>query len=181
MTRLLILPNDQLQLQLESPLPAAGLAQSINSGSLPEIILHNYPGPVPPLRAVCVGSQVVVFPRDPLEAAPAAPPAPAQRAPAGRAARHGGGPHHQPDRGAPGDQPAHRGTPHGHPAQAPGPGQPPAVGGARHHPRPHLPRPPTPHPNVGAHPRVRPIPTIVRPHSRVRRPRRPDSLRARRT
>ncbi len=71
MTRLIVLPNDQLQLQLESPLPAAGLAQSINSGSLPEVILHNYPGQVPPLRAVCVGSQVVIFPRDPLEAAPA--------------------------------------------------------------------------------------------------------------
>lgn len=68
MTRLIILPNDQLQLQFDSPLPAAGLAHSINSGQLPEVILHNFPGAVPRLSAICVGGQVVVFPTNMLEA-----------------------------------------------------------------------------------------------------------------
>ncbi len=70
MTRLIILPNDQVQLQLESPLPAAELAESINAGKVPEVILNAYPAPIPTLLAVCVGAQVVAFPADPLNAIP---------------------------------------------------------------------------------------------------------------
>lgn len=62
MTRVFILPNDQIQIQLESPLPAAGLAACINKGEIPPVILACYPGEIPPLCAICVGSQVVVLP-----------------------------------------------------------------------------------------------------------------------
>jgi DNA-binding NarL/FixJ family response regulator len=62
MTRIFMLVDEQVQIQLESPLPAVGLTESINNGEIPAVISERYPGEIPPLRAIGVGSLVVVLP-----------------------------------------------------------------------------------------------------------------------
>ena len=62
MTRLLLLPDYQTNILLETPYSASRLAKAVNDGCLPEEILKNYPPPIPNLCAMCIGGQVVVFP-----------------------------------------------------------------------------------------------------------------------
>lgn len=64
MTRIIIHPNDRVQIQLESPLPAAALAASINAGEIPAFILEQYPGEIPRLHAVRAGTLVVILPAE---------------------------------------------------------------------------------------------------------------------
>lgn len=67
MTRLFILPNDQVSLIIHSDLPAEELAGQINAGSLPAAVLEQTPGSLPPLRALVSGSAVIVLPAEALK------------------------------------------------------------------------------------------------------------------
>lgn len=62
MTRLILLPSHAVSILVETPQSADLLAQAVNDGILPAVIRQSYPSPIPPLRAVCIGGQVVVFP-----------------------------------------------------------------------------------------------------------------------
>lgn len=66
MTRLFILPNDQISLIMEIDMPAEELARRINAGDLPQAVLEQTAGTAPPLRALVSGSAVIVLPAEAL-------------------------------------------------------------------------------------------------------------------